>query len=99
MVISFISQKNLLTTLEVPSALSSFNEPKVLIITILLSDPYELDERNGLWVAIKTFNIRVVSAVLGYFQLISSSLISIYVEQAAPVLLNCFIHLGIDGSL
>ena len=34
--------------LEVPSALSSFNEPKVLIITILLSDPYELDERNGL---------------------------------------------------
>ena len=87
-VISFFSQKNLLTTLELPSALSSFNEPKVLIITILLIDPYELDERNGLWVAIKTFNIRVVSAVLGYFQLISSSLISIFVEQAAPVIFS-----------
>ena len=47
-VISFSSQKNLLTTLELPSPLSSFNEPKVLIITILLTDPYELDERNGL---------------------------------------------------
>ena len=45
-VISFISQKNLLETLEVPSALSSFNEPKVLIITILLTNPYELDEWN-----------------------------------------------------
>ena len=87
-VISFIWQKDLLATLEVPSALSSFNEPKVLIITILLIDPYEIDERNGLWVAIKTFNIRVVSAVLGYFQLISSSLISIFVEQAAPVIFS-----------
>ena len=66
-VISFILQKNLLATLEIPSALSSFNEPKVLIITTLLTNPYELDERNGLLVAIKTFNIRVVSAVLGYF--------------------------------
>ena len=66
-VISFISQKNLLETLEVPSALSSFNEPKVLIITILLTNPYELDEWNWLWVAIKTFNIGVDSAVLGYF--------------------------------
>ena len=45
--ISFISERISLTTLEAPSALSNFNEPKALV-TILLTDPDVLDGRSRL---------------------------------------------------